>query len=206
LALAAGGLLLVVSFAAGSRVGAALLAVEVLWLAWRWGGKRKLLEGGLALVGLASLFVILSPAERLRNPGNGDHRVEIWSSAVEMIRARPWIGWGVDQFPVRYPAFAKFDNGEFVNAAHSDWLEWGVEIGIGGLLLPGMLLGWYLRRFRHSPAVWGILFGALHAAVDFPWQQPGFLVLSAMLGGTFAQYASKTSRSPSYATQSANTS
>ncbi len=204
LAWVGGALLLGVSFAAGSRVGVVLLGGEMLWLAWRWGGAKKLAWGAMGVVALGSVFVALSPGERLRNPWQGDHRVEIWSSAVEMIREKPWGGWGVDQFPKRYPAFAKFDNGEFVNAAHSDWLEWGVEAGIGGLLVPGMGLGWYLRRYRHSAAVWGILFGALHAMVDFPWQQPGFLVLSAVLAGTFTQYGEKTSRSSPHAAQPAN--
>ncbi|GAB4408548.1 MAG: hypothetical protein OHK0021_19020 [Bryobacter sp.] len=205
-ALLAAALLLAASFAGGSRMGAALLGLELLWLAWQWG-KAKVMALALAgLIALGSLFVLFNDSERLKNPLEGDHRLEIWASTIEMIRAKPWTGWGPDTFAEAYPAFAKFDNGQFVNAAHSDWLEWGVEAGLPGMLLPLFLLFWYLRKYGRSPAVWGILYGAIHAAVDYPWQRPGFVLLTALLAGAFTQYASQKTTSAAIAAESADTS
>jgi hypothetical protein len=192
-AMFAAALLLAVSFAAGSRMGALLLCAEILWLSLRFGGGKKLLISMGVLACLLSLFVLFTPRERIENPWAGDHRREIWSAAREMILAKPLTGWGGDRFSTEYLAFAEFDNGQHVNAVHSDWLEWAVEWGIPGLLLPLGAMIWYLRRFAQSLAVWGILFGALHACVDFPWQAPGFLVLTALLAGSFSAYAQKTS-------------
>lgn len=204
LAILGAALLLAVSFAAGSRAGALILCLEILWLAARLSTRRNFALAGASLAILLSLFVLFAPKERLRDPWRGDHRAEIWEASISMVAARPWTGWGIDRFADAYPAYARFDNGEHVQAAHSDWLEWGVEAGIPGIILPALILVWYLRRYGQSPAVWGILFGALHACVDFPWQRPEFLALTALLAGSFSAYASKTSRSHTAATESAN--
>jgi hypothetical protein len=194
-AMLAAALLLAISFAAGSRVGALLLCAEILWLSLQWGGGKKLWIAMAALAGLVSLFVLFTPRERLENPLAGDHRGEIWSAAADMFAAKPLAGWGGDRFAAQYPAYARFDNGQRVNAVHSDWLEWGVEFGLAGLLVPLAGLIWYLHKHAQSLAVWGILFGALHACVDFPWQNPAFLVLTALLAGSFSVYAQKTTNS-----------
>ncbi len=206
-AMIAASLSLAVSFAAGSRAGALLLGVEMLCLAWLWGRTPKLVAVSAALVCLASLFLLLHGGNRVQDPWAGDHRREIWTSALTMVQAKPFQGWGAGAFPAHYPAFALFDNGQFVNAAHSDWLEWAVEFGIlpPALLLAGLFA--YLARFRYSMPVWGILFGAVHAAVDYPGHQPGFLIFIALLAASFAHYA-QTSNQHSHShplpTQSAN--
>ncbi len=203
-AMFAAALLLAVSFGAGSRMGAVLLCAEILWLSLRWGGGKRLVWSMGAMGCLLGLFALFTPRERIEKPLEGDHRLEIWSATKKMILAKPLTGWGGDRFSAEYAAFAEFDNGQRVNAVHSDWLEWMVEWGLPGLLLPLGALIWYLRRFAQSLAVWGILFGALHACVDFPWQQPGFLVLTALLAGSFSAYAQKTPYSIPSPTESAN--
>jgi O-antigen ligase len=208
-AIFAAGILLAVSFAGGSRMGAAVLSLELLWIAWNWHDSfrrrlRAFAAASVALVALGSLFLLTARSKRILDPWAGDHRREIWASSWEMILDRPWTGWGVDGFADAYPAYAKFDNGEFVNAAHSDWLEWGVEAGLAGMLAPLLLLLWYLRKYQQSPAVWGILFGAIHALVDFPWQKPGLLVVTALLAGSYTQYASQKTPKPAATAESAN--
>ncbi len=203
-AMFAAALLLALSFAAGSRMGALLLCAEILWLSLRWGGGRKLWGAMGALAGLLSLFVLFTPKERIEKPWEGDHRVEIWSAAAGMLAAKPLTGWGGDRFASEYPAYAQFDNGQRINAVHSDWLEWSVEWGVAGLLVPFAALIWYLYKHAQSLAVWGILFGALHACVDFPWQNPAFLALTALLAGSFSVYAQKTTDSLSPPTQSSD--
>ncbi len=178
--LVAAAVMVAAALAGGSRTGAALLLVEVVVLA-RW--KHVLVSVPAAAVA-ASLFVLLAGGARITEPLKGDHRLEIWASSVQMIAAKPAMGWGAGEFTRIYPAYAKFDSGEFVNAAHSDWLEWGSEFGAPAAMLVLAGLCWWLRKTIHFTPSWGILVGALHATVDFPFHLPGLLVFAAALAGS----------------------
>jgi O-antigen ligase len=176
--------MVVTALAGGSRTGAALLLLEVcaLWIAL--GGRSQLRHAGPVIAIAASVFVFLSTKTRIFDPLAGDHRAEIWRAGLEMIAARPLTGWGAGEFSRIYPAFALFDSGEFVNSAHSDWLEWMVEFGLmTGLAAMGLFL-WWLRKWIHFYPSWGILIGALHAAVDYPFHLPGLLVFAAAIAGS----------------------
>jgi O-antigen ligase len=105
--------------------------------------------------------------------------------------ARPLQGWGWGEFSHVYPAFALFDNGEFVNAAHSDWIEWAVELGTLPVAAFLCFFCWWVRKkFQFYPS-WGILIGALHAAVDYPFHLPGLLVFAAALAGSIETYGTR---------------
>lgn len=185
-----------VALAAGSRTGAVLLGLEALGLSlWLGGRKASLVAAPAALVAV-SVFFVWHDGERLRNPLAGDHRLEIWASAVEMVAARPVQGWGPGEFSRVYPQFARFDNGQFVNAAHSDWLEWLTEYGVGVGLLPLVWLGWWFRQHSHFYPAWGILVGALHAGVDFPFHLPGMLVFTAALAGSIEKHGQRRKTQP----------
>jgi O-antigen ligase len=118
--------------------------------------------------------------------GGGDDRMRIYAGAVDLIRERPWTGFGLGTWTTVYPAYAHFDEGLFMNAAHNDWLQWA---GDGGLLTAAVLLilaaSTLPRAFR---SVWGIgipvLF--LHAVVDFPFQLPALVVTLFTLLGALA--------------------
>jgi hypothetical protein len=74
-----------------------------------------------------------------------------------------------------------------VESAHSDYLEWLVELGGPAyLLLTGSLLA-CLRTVRRTPLAAGCLLGVgaalLHATVDLPLQLPGLAALLAALLG-----------------------
>ncbi len=178
--LAAAAVMVAAALAGGSRTGAVLLLVEVVALA----GWRNLAVSVPAVAVAASMFVLLAGGARITEPLKGDHRLEIWTSTVEMIAAKPAVGWGAGTFTRIYPAYAKFDNGEFVNAAHSDWLEWGSEYGAPAATLVLAGLCWWLRKTIHFTPSWGILVGALHATVDFPFHLPGLLAFAAALAGS----------------------
>ncbi len=180
----AGCILLVAALAGGSRTGAILLLVEgcALWVVF--AGKEKGWLAAPAAAIMASLFFLMAGGERIQNPLAGDHRLEIWRSGIEMVAARPLTGWGIGEFSRVYPAFALFDNGEFVNAAHSDWIEWTVELGIVPVTgFAGIFLWWMRKSIQFYPS-WGILIGAFHAAVDYPFHLPGLLVFAAALAGS----------------------
>jgi polysaccharide biosynthesis/export protein len=179
--------------AGASRSGFLFLALEtalVPWLAWRKGriGTRRAAQVGAwlaasvviggAVAGWSGLGQRLFGMDPL-----ADHRVPILASTLEMIRARPWTGWGLGTWAKVYPEFARFDLGLFVNQAHNDWLQWAAEGGVPMLLL---MLWWAATLLRPALAtVWGV--GApvvlLHGLVDYPMQQlPVFSCLVAGCG------------------------
>ncbi|MBZ2186003.1 MAG: O-antigen ligase family protein [Bryobacter sp.] len=187
--LAAGAaILLVAAIAGGSRTGTILLLTLVIPLLWRWrNGRWRWTAPTLALAGFSLLFWA-SPSQRILDPLAGDHRLEIWQSALAMIGQRPWCGWGAGEFPLSYPAFALFDNGQFVNAAHSDWLEWAVELGIPFTVAILAAFSLWLEKNIHFYPSWGILMGAVHASVDFPFHVPGLLAFAVALAGSISAH------------------
>jgi O-antigen ligase len=184
--------ILVAALAGGSRAGAILLLAEVtaLWIAF--AGKQKAWLAAPAIAIVASIFFMFSNGDRIQNPLAGDHRLEIWQSGAAMVAARPLQGWGAGEFTNVYPAFAIFDNGEIVNAAHNDWLEWAIEFGI----LPvaaflGFFFFWMRKKIQFYPS-WGILIGALHATVDYPFHLPGLLVFAVAIAGSIQDHDTST--------------
>ncbi len=168
--------------ASGSRAGAALATLEVVAVALLWWGRERG-RGRLLGSAVARLAVMLAAAVmvagwdvlifRLRAPGAGDPRPEFALSSLEMIRQRPWSGFGLGAWPSVYPAFASIDQGYFVNHAHNDWLEWGAEGGLPFLLLMISVAAWSVRPALRS--IWGVglLAVFLHALVDYPFARPG---------------------------------
>lgn len=182
--LVAAGLMVLTALVAGSRIGAVLLLGEACAIWAAVAGREKFWIAGPALAIAASLFLMVSGGARITKPLEGDHRVEIWQSGLQMVAAKPVTGWGAGEFPRVYPAYAQFDNGQIVNAAHSDWIEWSAEFGlVAGVLFLGMF-AWWIRKSIHYYPSWGILVGALHAGVDYPFHMPGLLVFAAALAGS----------------------
>lgn len=177
-------ILLLSAIAGGSRVGAILLLLEACVLTIAIGGREKLLYAIPATAIAASFFLMLTGSARITDPFAGDHRFEIWQSSLQMLAAKPLTGWGPTNFSRIYPAFALFDNGQFVNAAHSDWLEWAFEFGIPPTLAFLAIFSYWMRKSIHFYPSWGILISALHATVDFPFHLPAFLVFAAALAGS----------------------
>jgi len=106
-----------------------------------------------------------------------------WRGALEMIKNRPLMGYGVGVFPYvqsRYTGIGMdYANGSFsrraslTEQAHSFWLQLAAELGIPGLLLMASVLVAFMvsgfRRLRTMDA--GIrrtlLMGSMAAAVGF---------------------------------------
>jgi len=181
------GTLLASAFMTGSRAGAALALVEAIFLtAWI---RSRLFAVALAAIALGGF---LWGGDNLRTRiGYSDpleHRREIYGSALELISARPLIGWGLGAFEDVYPGQARFDVGALVNHAHSDWLEAAVE---GGLAYAAALTGCaalILWRARHCVWALGLPLILLHSLVDFPFQRIGVSVWFVLLAAAaFAQ-------------------
>lgn len=179
LASAAG--LLVVTVAAASRAGVALLAGEFLLCAvllaarglvsWRRAGLLALqfaaaAAAGILIAGWESLAERVNPQQMLH-----DRRFDLNAASLEMARAHlPW-GAGYGSWPVIYPEFARFDDGRYANQAHNDWLQWACEGGIPGVALMVVFAALVAAPLLRSVWGCGVLFVLVHALVDYPFHQ-----------------------------------
>ncbi len=135
------------------------------------GGMLALLIGGLLMLGLlgrrervwiaglgAGAAVVLLTVARDRmldtfGGGSASLRLNIWSSAVDMIRARPIIGYGPDQFLYAYlPRFVQPEawNERFTAHAHNLVADAWIRLGIIGAFGAALLLLYAARCAWHA--------------------------------------------------------
>ena len=79
---------------------------------------------------------------RFQVPDLFGERLEMTQASFDMVRDRPWLGFGLGAWPRVYPAYAPTDDGLFANQAHDDWAQWAAEGGIPFLLLMLAIGGW----------------------------------------------------------------
>jgi O-antigen ligase len=125
-----------------------LLVLALVIAQRRHSRKRLWLSLGILCALLALILVALQPiggsgltlGEKLasfREPfGKGDasSRLAIIRDGLRMVRARPWLGWGLGTFADVYPAFRSYYSNLIMNAAHNDYLQALVETGLIGFL------------------------------------------------------------------------
>ena len=157
-------LLAILSIAASGTRGSLLgLASGLLFLAWfslrrQAGGRRANLI--IPLVALAAFliigFIMRERLLELSSLGEGTARVRlvIWSGAVALIAANPFLGYGPGTFQiifpeVRNPMYSILGTSHNTLHAHCEYLEILVEVGLVGALLfvwiAVMVLGSSLR-------------------------------------------------------------
>lgn len=130
----------------------ALLANPELLL-WRWEHGGPLLEG----------------------------RLDYWRASLQMIVAKPILGWGFGTWPDVYLQFMQKDGGLVVNRAHSDFLEYAAEGGVLVLLgLAALLVRSLWLAFR-QPWSMGAAMVLLLAMADYPLHLPLLLWLLVAL-------------------------
>jgi O-antigen ligase len=167
--------------ASASRAGAALVTVEMLALPLIEGRTRmagRTIAISVLFAGLATTAVGWDVLwKRFHDNDPFRYRKEIAVSTLQMIRQRPWTGFGLGNYANVYPEFASFDLGLAVDHAHNDWAEWAAEGGIPMLLLMLGIAAIGLRPAIRS--VWGLGIYAvfLHSLVDFPMQIPALAAL-----------------------------
>jgi O-antigen ligase len=174
------GLQIAAVIASGSRAGSALIITEfvaVMAIAYFRHRERAYMYAAAVALLVSVLFTYAAGfgalSDKLQRRDQMAVRREINVSSLEMIRERPFSGWGLGTYVPVYRMFAHHDDGTYVNRAHNDWLEWTAE---GGLLFSGLMavmFGWSIRPAIRS--VWGIGLIALclHAVVDYPFARFG---------------------------------
>lgn len=185
----------------GSRGGVLALSAGLLVLA----GRNLLLSlAGAGCVLLGLIFIPNPWTERITSLARLDvyaySRVAIWKSALSMMRDHPWLGIGLGQYKYFSPRYAfPVDAhwaryGRVAEAAHSEYLQVGAELGLPGLLVVLAILltaaACVYGSIRRGPAdrraITVVLFSALvallvHASVDFPLQTPPPALLLVLL-------------------------
>jgi O-antigen ligase len=175
--------------AAASRAGILLVALEIVTvLLLVWVRRRGSIGGVLRFAALAAVCVAIvgweSPAARFRDGNPLAVRRELFQSSVQMVRDKPWTGFGMGTWPTVYPAYALYDDGLFVNQAHNDWMQWTVEGGLPLLAVMAVFGGMLLAPAWKSVWGLGLLFVLMHCFVDYPMQQrPALSGLFCALAG-----------------------
>jgi O-antigen ligase len=161
-----------------------------LYLLWFW---KRLLAVVLPVVLL--LIALLSPAsirERfssLLRPGKSDsnqHRIVTWRTGIEMIRAHPWFGLGLEEVKPEFDRYVPADIPRplpdgWYGHLHNIYLQYAAERGIPTMLCMLWILGQILydcvrRLWRLSPGRSDLKF-MLHGAVA--------VVIATMIAGVF---------------------
>ncbi|MCS5697960.1 IctB family putative bicarbonate transporter [Cyanobium sp. FGCU-52] len=177
---------LVLTYSRGAWMGmVASLAVLALLLVLRatrswpplW---RRLLPLGLLLGGALVLTILVTQVEALqvrvlsllagREDSSNNFRMNVWTSALEMVQDRPWLGIGPGNtaFNLIYPLYQqpKFN----ALSTYSIPLEWLVEAGVPGLIAG---VGLFLASVRS---------GLARRLGDGPLVLPGLASVAAFVG------------------------
>jgi O-antigen ligase len=178
---AVGFICLLWTFSRGAWIAVVLSFVTLA--AWRksW---RTLVSVGLVVIALlwVSPAVLKNRAESLtrRDDGTVTERRVLWGEAVEMIRARPWLGFGPNTYSGVEPRYKPADSRTDFQYAHNGYLQIAAEtglLGLGSFLL--VLLFFFIRVLpvfiaaRSSPmgarglaVATGVLSFLIHSATD----------------------------------------
>ncbi|MEZ5365266.1 MAG: O-antigen ligase family protein [Bryobacterales bacterium] len=182
-----------------SRTGivAGLLAAStaVVW----FSGKRSWALGSALALLLALGWTApraIDRFERLAAEGGDPGRTAIWLDSVQLMGKHALTGVGLGSFPAAFERTSCYLPRKSVDNAHSDYLEWAVELGLPtALLLFAAIVSALLAVEWRDRLAAGCAIGAaavlLHATVDLPLQSPGLAALTAALLGLAADDGSR---------------
>jgi hypothetical protein len=145
---------------------------------------RRGSRGWIAVAGLGLLFLLLvglGPGVRERAASTFDFtanvgRTQIWRANVEMIQARPLLGWGFGNYKrIRAPYYARYPGADTTAHAHNNFLQISVDSGLVGLAAFVYLFWLVLKRGARTygllPAVAeplkSVVLGGVLAVVGF---------------------------------------
>lgn len=192
--------------AGGSRAGSILcLALLILLplIAFARGRMRTRTLTRVALAGLASATVLVAVVgwekiwQRMQEPHPYAVRANLVRSSLAMVRDRPLTGFGLGAWSSAYPAYARYDDGTFVNQAHNDWVQWAAEGGVPFFVLMLVAVAALARPAWRSLWGLGLMAVFLHALVDYPFEQrPALAAYFFALAGALAAEGNSAISSP----------
>ncbi len=121
--------------------------------------KRWWIWGGLAATGVAVFFLSL-PSPRIDNltrvlgrDPTFTGRTGIWEDSLQLLEQQPFTGYGYNAvwsaFENRLAQFPEAPGPQYAHAFNG-WIEWGLQLGLGGALLYALFLAVYLHRAHGS--------------------------------------------------------
>ncbi|MCP4182722.1 MAG: O-antigen ligase family protein [Hyphomicrobiales bacterium] len=137
---------------------------------------------GIAIIAVLAILFGEGLFERLGSTENSfDVRAELYAQVVEMIKTRPWTGFGGGSFKLAYPLFHQLPVSTDLiwDKAHSTyltlWSELGILIGSLPLLIFAIFTFTLLKQLRYDSshftnmiaALGTITVVALHSLLDF---------------------------------------
>jgi O-antigen ligase len=192
---ACAGVMFASVIASASRAGAVIVCVEALVFltAGCLGRSRNRRAAGMVAVSLLVCTLVggwTYVIERFSVSDPFAFRREMLIATVDMIKARPVVGFGLGTWPTVYPAFAVFDPpGVYMNHAHNDWAEWAAEGGLPFLGMLAVFAGAAVSRLRRNLWALGIPAVLAHSLLDFPLQKPALACVVFFLAGVAAASA-----------------
>jgi O-Antigen ligase/Virulence factor membrane-bound polymerase, C-terminal len=168
-------------------------ARRMLWLA---PVAYALMWGGMALWAQAQQQVFDGVA-RLQQADLSSNRLAIWSNALSLVAAHPWLGVGFGEFNFAW-TLTPFPSRplEFFDHAHNIVLQFAVELGLPLATLVLSLLLWALveavkaarkaegeTALQLRAAVMMVLLVALHSQLEYPLWYAYFLLPASFAFG-----------------------
>jgi O-antigen ligase len=193
------GIMLASVIAGASRAGAVLAAAEVVAILLLARAKGRVDTRGMVAVaarfavGCAIFAALFGGTEIWRRLAERDPygaRREMLLASADMIRERPWSGFGLGTWAIQYPRFAWYDDGTVTSHAHNDWAQWAAEGGIPLALLTIWMAGLTLRGAVDSLWGLGVLAVWAHSLVDAPMQNPIMAAWVFLMAGLLAARSS----------------
>ncbi|MGH2791294.1 MAG: O-antigen ligase family protein [Actinomycetota bacterium] len=190
-----------VPFAIGSlAAGAAVVVLAPLaTLARNRSGARGVIALGAALwLAVLGATILLGATHTNTDRDSGlaavvndtlsARRPALWHDALVMIEREPLSGVGPQGFEKSSPVALSDRDARWT---HNEFLQFGAETGLPGLLLAIGLIAWTLVRLsvspRHHVAVLGslaLVALAIHACIDYIWHFPIVVAVAAALAGS----------------------
>lgn len=143
-----------------STAGFVCVGIAAAWWLLRYRPCWLLAALPVAAVVTAVQFLWLDPQ------GLG-WRPLIWSILLQFFAHRPWLGWGPNA--LEHVVIIDSPVGRW-NFGFSEWLQGGMELGIGAVLIAAAYVGWQAWRLRSRWRLAGVLvpaFGMLVAISVF---------------------------------------
>lgn len=182
--------LVIAALAGPSRVVLIALSCGIAWACRSLLTWRRCLYGGFAA---ATLLLVAVPTSWIYNRlrlNEGNYRLEIWGTALQAVRDRPWFGWGADNFEMAYQRYAfpvETDRIRFARTtrfAHNEYLQVAVGNGVpAAFLFAGF---WFLTMRRawlgsNHGVGGGLVVVAVAAFYTHIWHYPILLFWSLLL-------------------------
>ncbi|MBD2462791.1 O-antigen ligase family protein [Oscillatoria sp. FACHB-1407] len=143
------GLNLVGIFCSGSRNGLIIAISQLIVFALLARTRRMMFLAGLLGVGAIALAVLtlgVGGRSVTEEAVATDPRVGVWQIALDLIRERPLLGWGLGNYKLIYPERLIDPTHPYIAHPHNIWLLLGSEAGIPAMLLMTVLVGYICYR------------------------------------------------------------